>query len=164
MAISLTISFEGTIALVTDCVLSVVHAYNGNTDWVTSAALELCNLLLKIANNAIDLLNHRFGENLYLGTYFNGGNFPSGYLIARINNRLLIWYNFPECAIASTRPYSLPFILGVYYPVFRFDMTLELRRAIQCNKIFVEMHGNKVAKARIPVKVSLSVEQVLILS
>jgi hypothetical protein len=68
MLISLSISWPAFSPFERDILLGEVNSDEGDADWIAAAAFELRYLIIQVVNDAIDLLDHRFGENLCFRT------------------------------------------------------------------------------------------------
>jgi len=106
------------VTFIPNGVVGAVDADNSNTDWVTAPALELCDLVAKIVDNAINLLDHRFGKYFDLDADLYGRDRTPGNHISGINNGCLARNDLPEGSVATPGSHTPPLILHVQNAVF----------------------------------------------
>ncbi len=108
--------------------------------------LELNHLFLQIADNAIDLLNHRLGKYFHFDTDFNGCYNSARDCVSRIQDGSIARNDLAERSITPAGLDALPFIVDVYNSLLGGDCGDELRRTVQSHQIFVKVHCNEVAE------------------
>lgn len=89
--------------------ISSVDADNADANGIASCTAKLSDLLHKITNDPIDLLDHRLGQDFHFGANLNGGNRAASYDKTGRTNASFVRDDFAEGAIASScfDPWSL---------------------------------------------------------
>ena len=124
----------------------MIDADDGHADRPSATPFELDYLIAKIVDHAINLLDHGLGQHLHLDADLHGRNRPSTNEIARIRQGGFTRNDFPKRAVAATRFNATPLVLDIQDAVPPVDGSLpQLRRAIDLNQVFVEMHCYEVA-------------------
>jgi hypothetical protein len=130
-------------------VIGAVYTDYGNTDRVTAAAFELRDLIPKIIDDAIDLLDHRFGQHFYLDTDLHGCDGTTGHQISGIDDWSLARNNLPEGPIAAPGSDATAFVLYVEDAVFPVHHSVDqFWRSVDRYEVFVQMHRYEIALIR----------------
>jgi hypothetical protein len=134
--------------------------YDGNADRVASSAVELHNLVSKITDYPVNLLDHRLRENLHCDADFNRCYRSACNEIAIVNDRDLAWDDLSERAISAPGGNSMAPVLDVENPVFPIDDGRDqLGRAANADEVFVEVHRDEVTLIRTAMLVDLTFKQ-----
>jgi len=90
----------------------LIDPYDAHANRVPATS-EVFYLFTEIANDPINLLDHRLGQNFDLDTYLNSRNGTPRDRVSRIRDRTLTWYYFPEGSVSSSRFNSSGSILNI---------------------------------------------------
>ena len=108
---------ESPLPFIANAAFGSVDSDDCDADRIAPTALELGSLVPKIVDHSVNLLDHRFCQNLYFNSDFNGGDGTSSHNEAGIETRCLSGYNLAEGSIAAPGSYPSSPILEVDNPV-----------------------------------------------
>ncbi len=137
----------------------MIYSHNADTDGDPPAALELRDLIAKIVNHAVNLFYHRLRKYFHFHTDLYRCNRPPRHYEPTLNNCSLTGNNFAKRAVAPPRLYSPSTILQIDHAVLSFDRRNQLRRPINCNKVFIEMYSDEIPLVRGSVSVNSPFKQ-----
>jgi len=106
------------IAFISDCTFRLVNAYDSDADRVPATAPELDHLVSKIVDYAVDLFNHRLGENLHLDANLYGCYRSSSYQVAWVQDRAFTRNDFTKRSVAAPSLNASAPILNVHHQIF----------------------------------------------
>ena len=115
----------------------MIDANDRDTDWIPATSFEVIDLLAKIADHSVNLLNHRFGENLHLHADFHGCDRPSRDGKSGVGDRSFAGDYFSECPVAPTRFNSPSAVLPVENTSLCVYRRIQLWRPMDVSKILV---------------------------
>src|SRR5205814_9709161 len=110
-----------------DILLGEVDADKRDADWVSAAAFKMRHLFNEIADDAIDLLNHRLCEDFRLSTYLNCRDRASRHQQTLFDDSNHGWDEFAESPVSASRWLADPHILQVHnaiVPLHSLDQLL----------------------------------------
>ncbi len=151
---------KGPVPLVANRALRVVNTDDRNANRVATAALELNNLIAKIIDYPINLLDHRFRQDLHFESDFNSGNRTTGNQVAVIRDRRLARDQLTERPIAPPGSHAAPLVLDIQDSVLPDENGLDqLRGTLDADEVFVQVHRNEITLARIAMRVDFAFKQ-----
>ena len=109
------------VALIPDCALGLIDTDDRNANRIPSAMPELNDLVPKIIDHTVDLLDHRLCEDLHLDADFYGCYRSSCHEVTGISDRRLAWDDFPERSIA---PPSRDTVNSLLFSNVRFSILI----------------------------------------
>jgi hypothetical protein len=117
-------------------------------------------LIPQIVYHAVNLFNHRFREDLHLNPDFNRRNRAAGNEVATVRYRRLARDDLAEGPVPTPGRYAAPFVLDVQNAILPIDRRVDqFGRAIDGDKVFVEVHCHKVTLTGIAMLVNLAFKE-----
>ncbi len=115
-------------------------------DRMSASPTKLDDLVPKIIDHPIDLLDHGFREYLHLDANLNGCDWSSSNLIAAIKDWCFAWDNFAKRSITAASDDAAASILNVQYAILASDNCFNKPgRPVNCDQIFIKVHRHEVA-------------------
>jgi hypothetical protein len=108
---------------------------------------ELLDLAHQVTDHAVNLLDHRFRQDLGLGPDFNGGDRPTGYQETRDARGGSFRDNLSERSVPTSPEFSHGPILGIEDAFLRLHTGAELGGFSEKNQVLVEIGRNPVTEA-----------------
>ncbi len=93
--------------------IRMIHADNPDADRIPSGSTELACLLNEVANDPVNLLDHRLCEYLHLRADLNSGNWTPSADKARHPFGSLVRDQLAKCSIAATGLDAMSTVLNV---------------------------------------------------
>ena len=117
---------ESSFAFITNAAFGSVNTHDPDADRVAAAASKLDRLVAEIVDHPVYLLDHRFCQNLYFRSDFDGGNRASSHNKAGIEPRGLPRYDLAERSVPAPGSYTSPSVPEVQNPVMPRHCRYEL--------------------------------------
>jgi len=102
----LSVSWPWALTFVRGVILREVNYNERDANWIAARILELFDLANRVADYAINLLDHRFGESFGFSADLDIRNFAARDVQAFLRNCDDGWNEFSERAITSTARFS----------------------------------------------------------
>ncbi|HLI83329.1 MAG TPA: hypothetical protein VKV17_05390 [Bryobacteraceae bacterium] len=142
--------WERPVSFVADRAFRVIYADDRDANGTASAAPELGDLVAKVVDHAIDLLDHCLGQHLHFDTDFHRCDGPASHQVARIHDRSFPRNYFAECAVPAARFNSPALVLYIQNAVLALQGSFfQFLRAADGDQVLVQVHRDKIALARI---------------
>ena len=133
--------------------IGMIHADNPDTDRMPTSSAELSYLLNQITDHSVDLLDHRLGKNLHLGTNFDGGNGTSCAHKPRHPLGGLVWDQLAKRSVAATGLDAVCTILHVQDALTRIDPGVQGTGESKLIEIVGQIRSYRIAEARVAMAV-----------
>ena len=144
---------ERAVSFVARASIGPIYADDAHANRVSSAALELCNLIGCHRDDAPDLLDHGFRENLDLDPDLNGGYLSCRDGKTRARARNCAKNQFAQSRVATSSDHSSTRVLTACDSLPPDDPGDKRPRLRDLKQIFIELNGNLVADRRVAVTI-----------
>jgi len=106
-------SRKWSVSFVTDRAFRMINTDNTNTNRISPTVFELNDLIAKIVDYPVDLLDHRFGQYFYLYSDFHCGDGAPAHQIVTVANRIFAGDDLAKSPISTARRHAAPPILNI---------------------------------------------------
>jgi hypothetical protein len=116
----------------------------------------VADLLLEVTDYPVDLLQHGLGNDLHFYANLYRCNRTARYSESLLDDRFDVGHDFPERAVAASGHDTPTPVLSVYDASSILDPPLQLSRSAECEKVFVDLYGDRIAETGPAVEVGLT--------